>query len=411
MSNAQDSSGFDQGELQQTLFRLSGKELIQVTSDVSTKSALQIDVVNQSINEFSTISSGVDRVTEDVKVISLGMDEVTKETNFCSEQLQIVSNKMIMLEEQLSHINNLSKTISAISEQTNILAINATIEAARAREYGKGFAVVASEVKELSLTTKNANSEIETILIDMTKAFRQLSEEVKGSITKMDNSLKIISQTKINVMNVGDETKNFNKTIQISTQNFIDLGTTSKDVTLKLLDLATIGDTNKYLVELLRVQNAGKHIANPLDRLAPLVAGSSFKAAHRFMDRESEYVLENDDILISSTDIRGVITFANQKFYEIAEYPMGSLFDKPHSIIRHKHMPKTAFADLWQVIKSGKLWQGYVCNVGNNGRIYWVKATVFPCYEYGKIVGYLSIREKPEPGMIDRAKAAYRFLE
>jgi PAS domain S-box-containing protein len=178
-----------------------------------------------------------------------------------------------------------------------------------------------------------------------------------------------------------------------------------------LEDLATIGDTSKYLVELIKVQHADEYVMNPLERLAPLVEASTFEASKRFTAKEPEYILKENDILISSTDVHGVITFANQKFYEIAQYPIGFLIGKPHNIIRHKDMPATAFADLWQVIKSGKLWQGYVCNVGQTGRVYWVKATAFPCYEYGKITGYLSIREKAEPEMIEKAKVAYRLLE
>lgn len=411
MSEEKDSSGFDQNNLQQTLIRLSGKELDQVSSEVSIKSSEQMIVINESIRDFDSIISQIERVNQDVNLITYGMDEVTRETNYCSSQLNIVSEKMNVLETQFCYINNLSKTISTISDQTNLLAINATIEAARAREFGKGFAVVASEVKELSKTTKIANTQIENILVDITNSIKQLAQEVKLSISKMDNSLRIIAQTKISASNVSGQTKSFNTTIQKSSVNFKELDRTSKEVTLQMSDLATIGDTSKYLVELLKVQQAGKRIENPLERLAPLVKASDFREISRFTEIEDEYVLEDSDILISSTDTRGVITFANQKFYEIAEYPLGTLVGRPHNIIRHRHMPKTAFADLWNVIKSGKLWQGYVCNVGNNGRIYWVKATVFPCYENGNIIGYLSIREKPESNMIEKAKAAYRLLE
>jgi PAS domain S-box-containing protein len=163
-------------------------------------------------------------------------------------------------------------------------------------------------------------------------------------------------------------------------------------------------------VELLKLQNTKIEI-NALDRLAPAVEGSVFNNPHRFTKSESEYFMADDEILISSTDLKGTITFANDSFYKVAEYGAGELVGKPHSTIRHPDMPKTAFADLWEVIKSGKLWQGYVCNISKNGRIYWVKATAFPCYKNGKICGFLSIREKPEKEMVVRAKEMYRRLE
>ena len=106
-----------------------------------------------------------------------------------------------------------------------------------------------------------------------------------------------------------------------------------------------------------------------------------------------------------------MITFANDSFYKVAQYSAGELVGKPHSIIRHPDMPKIAFKDLWDEIQTGKLWQGYVCNKAKTGEIYWVKATVFPCYNNNEITGFLSIREKPELAMIEKAKAAYRYLD
>jgi PAS domain-containing protein len=263
----------------------------------------------------------------------------------------------------------------------------------------------------LSKTTKNANTQIENKLIEITTSIKELSEEVKSSIIKMAASLKLVSQTKINVSNVREQTQSFNTTIKTSVEHFKSLDKASREVALQLADLATIGDTSKFLTELIKTQHADEQVENPLERLAPLVEASTYESKTRFTTKEPEYILSDNDILISSTDTRGVITFANQKFYEVAQFPIGSLIGKPHSIIRHRDMPKTAFADLWQVIKSGKLWQGYVCNIGQNGRIYWVKATAFPCYQHGTIVGYLSIREKAEPDMIEKAKIAYRLLE
>jgi aerotaxis receptor len=186
---------------------------------------------------------------------------------------------------------------------------------------------------------------------------------------------------------------------------------TSREVALQLSDLTTIGETFRFLVELIKMQHSGDGLMDPLDRLEPLVKTSTFNANTRFTSREAEYVLNENDILISSTDTRGIITFANQTFYKLAQFPTGSLEGKPHNIIRHKDMPKTAFTDMWDVIKNGKLWQGYVCNRGFNGRIYWVKATVFPCYKNGSITGFLSIREKADPQMIEKAKVSYRLIE
>lgn len=338
------------------------------------------------------------------------MDSVSTKTHDCSNQLSFVSEKMTQLEKQFQYVNELLKTINTISDQTNLLALNATIEAARAGEFGKGFAVVAGEVKELSKTTKNANGQIQDKLQEISESIVQLSVELKKSIVSMDLSVKVVGETKNYVSNVNEQTKTFNKKINHSLIHFKELDGASVLVANQMTELRTIGDTFSFLVELIKKQQNSKG-PNPLERLGPIVAESTYNNPKRFSKSEPEYKLGNHDILISSTDLNGVITFANDKFYEIAEYPAGSLVGTPHNGIRHPDMPKTAFADLWSIIKQGQLWQGYVCNIGAKGRVYWVKATAFPCYKNGKIVGFLSIREKPEPGMVEKAKEAYRLVE
>ncbi|MBP7843216.1 MAG: PAS domain-containing protein [Proteobacteria bacterium] len=176
-------------------------------------------------------------------------------------------------------------------------------------------------------------------------------------------------------------------------------------------ELSTISKTFSYLVEIIKSQGLLNESLDPLQRLGPVVETSAFKALERFTKVEEEYELTEEDILISATDTKGVITFANSVFYRIAQYENGTLMGKPHNIIRHPDMPKTAFVDLWNLIKAGKLWQGYVLNRGKLGRVYWVKATVFPCFEKGQCVGYLSIRSKPSRQAIETAKKAYRLVQ
>ncbi|MFZ3228844.1 MAG: methyl-accepting chemotaxis protein [Pseudobdellovibrio sp.] len=411
MNEVSDSSGFDQKQLQETLIRLAGKELNQVSNLAAIKTNNQLTVVKKSLDDFKEIISSITAVNSDVASIDGNMSTVSSETNYCSEQLTIVSDKMKAVEQQFVFINELSKTINSISDQTNLLALNATIEAARAGVHGKGFSVVASEVKELSQTTKKANVQIQDNLIKISASLEQLSKEVKASIEKMNSSVKVVDQTKIYVSNVNKQTKEFVTKIYASVANFNELDNSSTQLSSQMNELTTIGDTFKFLVELIGMQQNKAKLINPLERLAPLIAESKFKDPNRFGKNSHEYVMQDSDILISSTDARGIITFANENFYRVAEYEKGSLVGRPHNVIRHPDMPKTAFADLWACIKAGSLWQGYVCNKSKSGFPYWVKASVFPCYSNGQIVGYLSIREKPEVEMVEKAKAAYRCLE
>ncbi len=149
---------------------------------------------------------------------------------------------------------------------------------------------------------------------------------------------------------------------------------------------------------------------DPLERLGPLVKQSTFNAPKRFTNIENETVLSRDAVLISATDCRGKITFANNSFLQVCEYEIDEILGQPHNIIRHPDMPKTAFKDLWNVLQKGKIWQGFVKNRTKSHNYYWVKATVFPCFEKNKLVGYLSIRTKATHNEIANATKAYRLL-
>ncbi len=108
--------------------------------------------------------------------------------------------------------------------------------------------------------------------------------------------------------------------------------------------------------------------------------------------RDRQAILDRFAI-ISETDTRGVITYANSKFCEVSGYNLDELVGKPHNIIRHPDMPKEAFKELWDTIKAGKIWQGEVKNRRKDGSHYWVLATVGPILDAeGYPYRYVSFR-------------------
>ncbi len=97
--------------------------------------------------------------------------------------------------------------------------------------------------------------------------------------------------------------------------------------------------------------------------------------------------------IVSETDTRGIITYANKKFCEVSQYSLDELIGKPHNIIRHPDMPKSVFKEMWDTIKAGKIWQGEVKNRRKDGSHYWVYATVGPLLDAdGYPYRYISMR-------------------
>jgi len=124
-----------------------------------------------------------------------------------------------------------------------------------------------------------------------------------------------------------------------------------------------------------------------------------------------EYVLKSDDFLVSQTDEKGIILFANDDFCKAAGYDIHELIGKPHNIVRHRDMPKAAFKDLWETVKKGNVWTGYVKNSTKNGGYYWVYATVYPMKDpHTNEVRYMSCRRKPSREEIEAAENLYKTL-
>ncbi|NOZ39810.1 MAG: PAS domain-containing protein [Planctomycetes bacterium] len=401
---------FEEEALRNMLIHAAGDKLSQVAESSASTMNEQIRAIRQSMADFDSILNRMDLVQENILQIDTNVETVVQEASSSSEELGRVSDRMEVLEEHFTAIERLVKTVNEIADQTHLLSLNATIEAARAGEAGRGFAVVANEVKELATTTKTANEEIRETLDSIAEAISTLSISVKHSVEKMQQSVAAVEVTRESASTIGTETARFGEQLQQSLANFQKLDESSTVVENEVQEIDTIGKTFSYLLEMMVMQGVFTETINPLARLTPVVEASDFRAPERFTQPESEYVLKDDDILISATDTKGKITFANNCFYQIAEYETGTLVGAPHNVIRHPDMPKTAFADLWAVIKAGKLWQGYVANRSKHGRLYWVKATVFPCYENSEIVGYISIRTKPEPEMVAKAAGAYRLV-
>ncbi|WP_268797106.1 methyl-accepting chemotaxis protein [Pseudomonas huanghezhanensis] len=111
--------------------------------------------------------------------------------------------------------------------------------------------------------------------------------------------------------------------------------------------------------------------------------------------------------LISTTDVRGVITYCNDAFVEISGFSYEELLKAPHNTVRHPDVPSAVFEHMWVTLKQGQPWMGIIKNRCKNGDHYWVNAYVTPVFEKQQVVGYESVRIKPTAEQIRRAEALY----
>lgn len=115
-----------------------------------------------------------------------------------------------------------------------------------------------------------------------------------------------------------------------------------------------------------------------------------------------ERFFDKNEVIVSKTDLKGRITYANEVFQRIAGYSEQELLGQPHSIVRHPAMPRCVFKLLWDTLASGEEIFAYVINRSRNGDHYWVFAHVTPSFdEQGNIISYHSSRRVPRRDVID----------
>lgn len=122
----------------------------------------------------------------------------------------------------------------------------------------------------------------------------------------------------------------------------------------------------------------------------------------------NEVVLRDDDFLVSKTDTKGKITYANRCFMAVAGYPESDLLGKPHNLIRHQDMPRGVFRLMWKMLQNGEEFFGFVKNRCADGGFYWVFANVTADKdEKGVLQGYFSVRRKASPQIIQQVEGLY----
>lgn len=124
-----------------------------------------------------------------------------------------------------------------------------------------------------------------------------------------------------------------------------------------------------------------------------------------------EKELNENDFIVSKTDLKGKIIYCNEIFSKMAGYPTADLIGANHNIIRHPDMPKIAFKLLWDLLKAKKEFFGFVKNLSSDGSYYWVFAYITPDFDKSQnVISYTSVRRKPIRSAIEALTPIYKLL-
>ena len=131
----------------------------------------------------------------------------------------------------------------------------------------------------------------------------------------------------------------------------------------------------------------------------------------RVQPNGQERLMREDDFIVSKTDPKGIITYGNRTFVEFSGYSESELLGRPHNIIRHPGMPKAVFRLMWESLKTGREFFGYIKNLSMDGSHYWTFSNITTSLDdQGKLLGYFSVRRQPRREAISVLEPIYHSL-
>lgn len=130
----------------------------------------------------------------------------------------------------------------------------------------------------------------------------------------------------------------------------------------------------------------------------------------RMLYTEIETPFPDGKLIVSTTDVEGYITHANEAFVYMSGYTKEELIGLPHYVLRHPDMPPVAFKGLWDELADKGTWKGYVKNLRKDGGFYWVYASVIANIRHGQLMGYTSVRRRPSRTKINECTELYKTL-
>jgi len=125
---------------------------------------------------------------------------------------------------------------------------------------------------------------------------------------------------------------------------------------------------------------------------------------------DDEYTFDTS-VIISQTDLQGIITYVNRAFCEVSDYSVEELSGKQHNIVRHPDMPKVVFEKMWSTLTSGQVWNGLIKNLRKDGKFYWVEIEILPVRDNeDNITGYIAAAKSASRKDILEAEENYKKM-
>ena len=221
-------------------------------NDTAERAQISAQASNESARAMEETAAGVQRIAESTQNLLENSVDATQtaknggqiirdaqqQMNIISSSTNSVNALVQKLAQQTEEINNISQLITSITDQTNLLALNAAIEAARAGEHGKGFAVVADEVRKLAEQSKSSANSIVNLTLEIKVDTENVERAVSESLVSVGDGVKIISNAGESFISIVDAVTQMSMQIQEISATSEELSASAEQVTASVNEIA-----------------------------------------------------------------------------------------------------------------------------------------------------------------------------
>ena len=247
----------------------------QVAGAVEMMSVVVYDVTRNSVNAASSVKEAGDLATNGGAVVAQTIHGMTRISQSVSKSAEIIS----VLGERSEQIGEIVKVINDIANQTNLLALNAAIEAARAGEQGRGFAVVADEVRKLAERTTSATSEIGDMIQSIQTETRNAVDAMQSATREVDEGVELASQADESLRQIMNSVQQVKDMVQKIAESTKQQSSTGEEVSS---NLQIIADENQRTARVAQEYDAATKEMHNLSRtLMSLISDFSVTAGDR----------------------------------------------------------------------------------------------------------------------------------
>jgi len=348
------------------------KKDLQIQRKLTDKKILAFETTHQGKSILKSIQNKIKHIRGSIDMLSLNTDDaISCYTNINNNLMDIIID--------------ISKTSNSIDITQDLIAYSDFLYS---KEYAGIERAIGTQIISSEHIAQNQINKFNALIVKQ-ELFKQLFNKYASDRLKVRyKKFPVLEKMKETILSAN-----------LSDIKKIDVKDWFRESTIKIDSLKNID--NRLTQKILHIVKT-KLIGSQQRLFIIIIANLFFIILFIFMLLKILSILKSEQklrklidehIIVSETDLKGIITDTSKAFCEISGYSRDELIGKSHNKVRHPDMPKEAFLDMWTTIQQDKLWSGNVKNLKKDGSHYWVHAVISPKYENGVKVGYTALRQ------------------